>query len=239
MLIKLIKAVEIIFNLAFPAVCYNCNRRISIQKECLCHNCLTYLERKKGLLKGEDELGERYFYKVASLYDYGHISRELIHIYKYKSIKKIGYFLANKAIEVLKSEYLEFINVDGILAVPMHKKRYQERHLDQARLLTSIISKSLKIKDLSSMIVKNTNSPKQALLDFEARLKNPINSFKIKNEKVFKDKTLLVIDDIFTTGATANALCKELITYGAKRIYVFVIAAGSVGQNYKLRKIRP
>ena len=225
-----------LLNLILPAVCYNCNRRITHQKECLCPYCFSYLERKKGFLKGEDELGKRYFFKAASMYDYGHISRQLLHVYKYESIKEIGRYFGNQAISVLKADYPEFINVDGILSVPMHKKRFQDRNYDHVHLIVKIISKALLLNDFSYNITKIVNSPKQSLLDFGDRIKNPENSFKIKDRQVFKDKTLLLIDDIFTTGATVNALCKELTESGVKKVYVFCIAAGSMGRKYKIKK---
>ena len=216
-----------VFNLVIPAICYICNKRITDQRDCLCQNCEKYLERKYGILKAEEKLGQLYFFKVASIYDFGHISRELIHIYKYRSIKEIGRFFGKKAVEVLKNEYKEFTAIDGILSVPMHRKRYQERSFDHAHFLCDNISKSLKITDYSYLLKKNKNSQKQSFLDFEARLKNPLNTFTVKKNNVLPGKTILLIDDIFTTGATANALCKVLSENGVKKIYVFTIASGS------------
>ena len=225
-----------LLNLAIPAVCYLCHRRISMQKECLCPYCFSYLERKKNLLKGEDELGQRYFYRAASLYDYGHIVREMLHIYKYRSIKQIGRFFSEIAVDVLRAEYQEFVDVEGIVAVPMHKKRYKERTFDHARFMANIIAKSFNLKDFSSKVKKSVHSEKQALLDFDKRLKNPLNSFKIKDNSMFQNKTILVIDDIFTTGATANALSHVLIENGVKRVYIFVIAAGDKKvQRYRIK----
>jgi len=225
-----------ILNIIVPAVCYACNRRIAVQKDCLCPYCFSYLERKNDFIHMEEELGQRYFRQAASIYKYGHIARQLLHIYKYNSIQEIGKFFSNIAVDILLKEYAMFVNVDGIVAVPMHRKRYNERSFDHVHYMAKIISKSLNLVDYSNEIIKSVNSPKQAFLSFNERLTNPIGTFQIKNKTVFKDKTILVIDDIFTTGATANALSKTLIENGAKETFIFVMATGSSHFRAKKRK---
>ena len=217
-----------ILNVMIPPVCYTCNSRITIQKDCVCNNCFINIERNIDKLNGSSELGVRYFSKVESLYDYGQIVRELIHVYKYSSIKEIGRYLGRKAEEVLRREYPDFLNCDAIMSVPMHRSRYEERAFDHANYLLKIINKTLQITDYSKYIEKSVNTPKQAFLDIDKRLQNPKNSFRIKNSDVFKNKNILLIDDIFTSGATVNSVCKLLKENGANYINVFTIAAAGV-----------
>ena len=229
-----------IFNLILPAVCYSCRKRISIQKQSLCYECAEKLERKKEYITGEIELGEKYFDKAISLFKYDFRVRNLIHDFKYRGIKEIGNYFADIAIEVLKKDYLEFINIDFVVAVPMHKVRQRERSFNQAEYLSKRISKALDLEDCSSLVIKNFQTEKQVFKDLDKRLnaKSSAPIYKVKEKEYFTGKTVLIIDDVFTSGATANELSKVLKENGVKKIYVFTIASGNIKpMNYfSLRK---
>jgi ComF family protein len=180
--------------------------------------------RNKSAPEGEKELGKTYFYKAFSLYEFDYMTRSLLHNYKYHSIKLIGKYLARKALDVIMNDFPELLSVDTIVAVPMHKSR--EDSFNHAHVLCKHIAYGLNIKDSSKQVQKAKHTDKQALLKYKDRLKSPAGSFKVKKSNDFKGKTVLIIDDIFTTGATVNELSKTLIESGATKIYVFVIAAG-------------
>lgn len=215
-----------IYNLFIPAVCYSCRKRISLQRECLCTECLTNLKRKNEYLFGEEALGKKYFDKAVSMYHYNSTVRELIHDFKYKEFKVIGDFLAFHAVNVLKNDYSYFTNVDGLICVPMHTVQKRDRNFNQSVYLTKLIANDLNIKDFSSFVKKTTQTKKQALQGFEERLTNPKNSFKTINNDCFKDKNILIIDDVFTTGATVNELSRVVKNSGAKKVFIFTIASG-------------
>jgi len=229
-----------LFNLILPAVCYSCKKRISIQKQSLCYECAEKLERKKEYLTGEIELSEKHFDKAVSLFKYDFRVRNLIHDFKYRGIKEIGNYFSNIAIEVLKNDYPEFVNVDFVVAVPMHKVRQRERSFNQAEYLSKRISKAFDLKDCSSLAIKNFQTEKQVFKDLDKRLstKSTTPIYKVKDKDHFIGKKVLVIDDVFTSGATANEFSKVLKENGVKKIYVFTIASGNVKpMNYiKLRK---
>jgi len=198
------------------------------------------LERKKEFLTSEIELNEKHFDMAVSLFKYDFRVRNLIHDFKYRGIKEIGNYFSNIAIEVLKKDYLEFINVDFVVAVPMHKVRQRERSFNQAEYLSKRISKAFDLKDCSSLVKKNFQTEKQVFKDLDKRLKKKSSApiYKVKDKEYFADKTVLVIDDVFTSGATANEFSKILKENGVKKIYVFTIASGNIKpMNYfSLRK---
>ena len=229
-----------IFNLVLPAVCYSCRKRISSQRECLCPECKQKLTRKREYLFGEAALGERYFYKAVSLFNYDFRTRELLHDFKYRGIKEIGNFFSNLAVDALKKEYMEFINVDCVVSTPMHKVKQRQRTFNQANYLCKKIAGTLNIQDLSALITKTLFTENQSLNDLTNRTKNLQGTFMIKDKKAFEDKTVLLIDDVFTTGATANELSKVLRDSGASRVYVFIIASGYVKQRqtYNINSMR-
>jgi ComF family protein len=214
-----------IFNLFIPAICHTCNRRISSQRDCLCDSCASLLKRGSDELYGEKDLGKRYFDKAFGLYQYDYLTRTLLHNFKYHSIRVIGKYLSERAVEALKSDYHDLLDIDYTLAVPMHKSR--ENSFNHAHIISKSIAKALNIKDLSNAVVKSKYTDKQALLSYKDRITGPAGSFKVKKGYDFTGIRLLIIDDIFTTGATVNELSKVLKANGASKVYVFVMAAGS------------
>ena len=221
-----------LFNLVIPAVCYSCRRRIPVQKLCLCVECSAKLQRKKEYLIGEMALGDKHFDKAVSIFNFDFKVRELIHDFKYRGIKEIGNYFSDIAIDVLKREYLEFINVDFVVSVPMAKVQQRERLFNQAEYLSKRITQGLGLKDYSHLVTKTRRTEKQALKDFDMRMKGRLEIattiYAVKDKHVFEGKTVLVIDDVFTSGATANEFSKALKECGVKKIYVFAVASGNV-----------
>ena len=113
---------------------------------------------------------------------------------------------------------------DLIVAVPMHWKRKLSRKYNQADVLAKILSKKTKIPYHSNILVRSQYTQKQENKSFKERNKNVKNAFKIKNKKLVKGKRILLIDDVFTTGATVSNCAKTLKKEGAKAVYVLTIA---------------
>ena len=222
-----------IYNLFLPAVCYSCKRRISKQSLCLCNECQMQLQRKPERLKGEDAIGIKYFDVAYSIFHYNHTVRELIHDFKYKEIKLIGKFFTDKIINCLNTDLSELLCVDALISVPMYSLKKRERNFNQSEYLTKIISKEYNLKDLSNSIIKKNPTVSQALQSFHSRINNPKDVFKVKKPEDIKGKTLLVIDDVFTTGATANEVAKVLKENGAKKVFVLTIASGDMEVSEK------
>ena len=114
---------------------------------------------------------------------------------------------------------------DCVTYIPMFKKKEKLRGYNQAKLLAEEFSNhtNIPIFDFCEKVVDNSS---QTELDFKARRENVKDAFKFKKElkKQLKDKVVLVIDDIFTTGATTNEICKILLEKGAKECFVFTLA---------------
>jgi len=213
-------------DLIAPPVCFVCQKKIENLNNCLCYNCSSKLKRNYDPYYLKKELGDIYINNVFYLYYYDHILRELIHYFKYREVKVVGNFFAYKAANIIKTEYPYLLEVDGIVSVPMHPTRRRERIYNHAVLFASKLSQLLNIYDYSHTIVKTKNTTKQSLSIFEDRFIKPRNTFKVKNDYDFTGKTLMLVDDVFTTGATANELAKILKKNGAKIVHVFTIASG-------------
>jgi len=132
----------------------------------------------------------------------------------------LGKFLA----ETIKKSY-DNVAFDLVLFVPISKKRLREREFNQSEIIADAVCKNLKLPIAKDVLIKPIDIPKQSGLSFEKRKKNVKEAFKIKNPDCVIDKTILLIDDIFTTGATLNECAKTLKKVGAAVVFCATIAS--------------
>lgn len=118
-------------------------------------------------------------------------------------------------------------NIDLVTYVPLHPKREKTRGYNQSKLLAIEFCKITKLPlfDTTERVV---DTPSQTSKTRDERIKNVKDAFKIKKniESNIIDKNILVIDDVYTTGSTANEISKLLLKYGAKNIYILTLAHG-------------
>ena len=117
----------------------------------------------------------------------------------------------------------QITDADAICFVPMLWHVEEERGYNQAQLLEKELSVLLKLPLCADALKKVKKTKSQKTLNHEERLENLKGSFKA-NAEIVAGKTLIVVDDVLTTGATAEAVCTELKKCGAKKVY-FVTAA--------------
>lgn len=122
-------------------------------------------------------------------------------------------------------ELYSSIEFDLIIFVPMHPKKILIRGYNQVEYLAKYISKNLDIPLYSNILYKSSLHESQHKTKGSERFENIKDTFTTKNNYIIKDKTILVVDDIFTTGSTLNEVAKTLKTAGAKNIYGIVFAA--------------
>lgn len=211
--------IEKILDLIFPPVCGICNKEINTY---LCKNCEK--EINKITCVGENKYSNKNFSKHMYLFKYEGIIRSKIISYKfddkpylYKSFCEI--FVKNKKV----CEFLK--NYDIIISVPMYKKKKNQRGYNQSELIAREIAKKVKnIEYRSDILLKIKNTANQSLLNKEQRQENLKNAYEVKNKEYISNKNILIFDDIYTTGSTANECSKMLVEAGARSIGILTIA---------------
>lgn len=136
--------------------------------------------------------------------------------YLYKTFSKI--ILNNTKI------YRFLKNYDIIIPVPMSNLKYNNRGYNQTELIAKEIAKNLKIDVSIRNLVKIRETETQSLLTKEQRKENVNGAFEIVNYNGFKDKHIILFDDIYTTGSTINECVKKLKKANPKGILVLTIA---------------
>ena len=162
------------------------------------------------------------FETARSVFSYTGKVMSLVRKVKFRS-KKV--FIPKMA-EYLHAYLTEWnIKVDLIAFVPMHPKREKERGFNQSKLLAEELSRLSNIP-ITYCVNKIKNTLNQRDLSFQKRQENILDAFKVKkeNKSEIKNKTILIIDDVFTTGATTSELSKTLKQSGAKACYVLTFA---------------
>lgn len=121
--------------------------------------------------------------------------------------------------------------VDLIVPIPLHWKRLILRQYNQAALIAkhlgNILAKSVDYKNL----IRSTNTKSQGHQSRKNRQTNVENAFKLKEQAAFKDKSILLIDDVMTTGSTLHEAAKTLKQTKPKRVYCLSIARSVLGSE--------
>ncbi|MGB9894147.1 MAG: ComF family protein [Candidatus Saccharicenans sp.] len=149
--------------------------------------------------------------------------KEAIILFKYKGYENLSRPLASLAYKALADKGI-FSGIDFILPVPLHKKREKARGFNQSELLARELSRLSSIPTLSGLLVKIKNTPAQVSLEATDREVNLKGAFQVKKIERIKGQSLLLIDDVFTTGSTLKECSLVLYEAGAKEIKALTLA---------------
>ena len=215
--------------------CLYCDKELNKpNKFCLCDDCLSKLEynnkntcKKCGVPIGEYTslcprcfVSKFSFTNAYSVFVYNGVIKDLIKKFKFAGGKYIGEYLS----KFLYEKYVEAkINCDIVIPVPIHKTTLNKRGYNQAEVLCIAFEDILPIR--TDILIKQKLTKEQAKLNLSERKKNLQDAFTVNNNEEIKDKSILLIDDVFTTGNTVNECSKTLKKFGAKKVYVLTICS--------------
>jgi len=227
-----------LLDLFFPKFCVGCKK----EGNWLCENCKEDMiavisqvcpECGRLSLKGKYckkcQKGKYLKGIIAALYYKEGPTKEIIHNIKYNSVIELAPVLGISMAEVLKNN---LVKKDALITfAPLHSKRLAQRGFNQAELLAKIIAKESKLK-LINLLKKRKNTKQQVELKGNSRRKNLAGVFNFSGGPAtaglanIKGKTIIIIDDVTTTGATLNECAKVLKEAGAKEVWGLVAARG-------------
>ena len=159
-----------------------------------------------------------------ALYDYESVKSSLYR-YKYSGRGEYSKFYSSAIVEYLGAAIKE-MRVDAIIPVPLHKKRQQKRGYNQAELIAREIGQLLGIGVRTDIVYRRKNTLPQKKLSGIKRQNNLKKAFHIAQYDV-KLKRVVIVDDIYTTGATINEVAKELIVCGVQSIFFITLSIGN------------
>ncbi len=223
-------------NVLYPPKCISCNRNVD-DIHVFCQRCWARIEfisspscKKCCIPLPTDYLGEKcgkciefnpIFDKCISIFRYDNFTKKLIHDFKFNDKSHYGKSFAKLIIR--KAGRLIY-EADLILAVPMHKINLRLRKYNHALLIVKNICKLSDKPFNVDLLVKSKQSPSQIGLSRSERMRNLDNTFSITKSSLIKGKVIVLVDDVMTTGATANECAKTLRKAGAKRVNIVTVA---------------
>jgi len=149
--------------------------------------------------------------------------KELLHSFKYTPkphLRKPLALLITNGLEKCSGE----VTPDMIVPVPLHRKKIRQRGFNQAILLGEMISKDWKIRLERNVLQRIRWTEPQVNLSGDDRRKNVIGAFAIAPGISLTGNSILLIDDVFTTGSTLNECAKTLKNAGAEKVYAVTVA---------------
>ena len=206
-----------ILDFLFPNYCGICGRKIN--ERYTCENCLNILECyiERALMHTESKA---YYDKLLCLFEYNGIMKQRMLQYKFNDKKYISKTFAEIIFYKLKKYNFK---ADYIVPVPISKRRMFERGYNQSECISRFLSKLTGIKMVNNCLVKVKNNSMQSSLSAVQRKINVKNVYAVTNKEIIKDKTIILFDDIFTTGATMNECAKVLKSAGAKEVIALAL----------------
>ena len=175
-----------------------------------------------------------YFDEAKSVFVYMDEVVSLVHNYKIKNIR----YLSEPIGKYLAERFVTWgINVDYITAVPLHENREKQRRFNQAREMALVVSELVNVPYIDC-VKKVVDNKRQASLDMNERKTNVIDAYKFDSgyKDRIKNKNVLLIDDVFTTGATTNEVSKVLKHAGAKAVFILTFAHSVLGDFENVRQ---
>jgi competence protein ComFC len=153
--------------------------------------------------------------------------RDAIHRLKFHGQQWLAAPLGEMMAQLVQEETL-YGQPDLIVPVPLHGRKAAARGFNQSELLARVISRSLDRPLVLGVLVKVRETPDQMSLSRRERQENLQGAFSLRNSLAVKGQAVLLVDDIFTTGSTANHCSRVLIQGGARRVAVISWAGGKL-----------
>lgn len=192
----------------------HCGRPVLSDLVEYCFDC----EKKKK--RGDKDT----FFQGKSLLLYKGVVKQTMYRFKYSNKREYGTFFAELAMEQW-GEWLFRCEIDAIVPVPMFRKKKRMRGYNQAEVFGRELAKYLRVPmDRNVVIRKKDTRPMKELNDIE-RENNLRNAFQIARN-IVKYKKILLVDDIYTTGSTADEVSRVLLEAGVEKIYFLSICMG-------------
>ncbi|MCB9217894.1 MAG: ComF family protein [Ignavibacteriales bacterium] len=213
-----------LFDFVLPRLCATCQTKLKLSEEIICSICNQKIEtasEQKILHEFNRKFKEDKLitdFASAFIFKDGHELQQLIHSLKYDKNYHIGKFLGKVVANNLFKK-IQSWQADLIIPIPLHSLRKAERGFNQANEISKGLAKYIKLPNNSKVISRIRFTETQTKLSLSERKTNIEGAFSIRNKKMIKNKNIILVDDVITTGATTSECANLLLKNGANKIY--------------------
>lgn len=223
-------------DIFYPRRCPVCQKILKDQKRMICLQCETMLHPighprcfkcgkpvEKGEYCRDCQKRKHMFEQGRGIFVYDSSMRRSVTRYKYYGYREYGDFYAKAMYRYAKMELREW-KPDLIVPVPVHRSKERMRGFNQAAYLAERISRYTGIPADMGLVQKNIKTKSQKKLNALQRRKNLEKAFCVTGD--VRGKDILVIDDVYTTGSTIDAMASCLKKKGAENVYFLTVCIG-------------
>jgi ComF family protein len=204
-------------------ICPACRKAIRPARSPYCPCCGLPFPAGKPHLCATCLKERRYFAIHRTCASYEGALKEAIHRFKYEGVLPLRRVLGDLLLPVLKAMRREH-PVDVLVPIPLHIRRLRERGYNQALILVRELNKRTGIPYQERALAKIKDTPMQISLKKRERGKNLKGVFEVKDPEAIQGKAVVLVDDVYTTGATVNECARTLLKAGAKQVAALTVA---------------
>lgn len=227
---QFIKALAIdLFHLIFPNLCQACGKSLIKSEQYLCLHCLYDLPYTDFHLFRDNQVARQFWgrfpctYAMAMFYfNKGGKVQQILHSLKYRGNAEIGVLLGKMlATQMMKGDCPTF---DLIIAVPLHRKKEKLRGYNQSQCIAEGLAAVMNVPVVKNVLIKRKSTSSQTKKGRFDRFENLKQAFEVRNADILKNKQVLIVDDVITTGATLEACAIVLLANEVNTIGIAAIA---------------
>lgn len=210
-------------------ICSLCRDKLKLISEPRCKKCGKPMEFQEKEYCTDCENKDYHFIHGYSLWCYDSIMKKSISNFKYYNKKEYAKFYVRELLHYY-GEAIQKLAPDAIIPVPIHKDKYRERGFNQADIIARLIGKELQIPVISDLLTRDKKTlPQKQLSDVE-RLRNLQRAFGYNPKAAERIRgnieSVLLVDDIYTTGSTIEACTNVLMLHEITKVYFITICIG-------------
>ena len=221
---------EDFLHLLFPHVCAGCSTDIIRKEHELCLRCLSRLPKTHFFDKENNPVAEKFYGRLpvrqaaaAYYFTKNSLIENLVYELKYKGHKEIGKYMGQMLGQLLMSN-ARFADVDVIVPLPLNIRRYKKRGYNQSALLAEGITAVWNKPVSNESVIRKINTETQTHSGRIARLENMQNVFAVADPEALRNKHVLLVDDVITTGASLEACGAEILKVPGVTISIATLA---------------
>jgi ComF family protein len=238
----LITIADAFINLVYPPQCLLCQAKLFNKLNILCDSCRNslclntppfckkcsrhFLAPRKNELCSQCQKRTPDFDNAWSATLYNEPMKHLLHLFKYKRKTALKHFFADLIDHFVEHYHVPMQTFDYLVPMPIHPTKQREREFNQTQLIAELLARKYHIPLSLNNLIRIKHSRPQALLEEKERWTNIKDAFRIRHSLEFKNKSILIVDDLITTGATACEASKTCKQAQASYVGILTLAVG-------------
>ena len=205
-------------------ICRRCATNVRFAREPICKMCGKVIADDNEELCADCKKRKHYFVQSRGVFVYEGGIKSAMYRFKYNNRRCFAYTFTGYAIK-MHASWIRGHGIEAIIPVPMYKHKKRQRGYNQAEVIAGALGKALDIPVYRDMVVRSrATTPMKGLSDIQ-RQKNLKNAFNFR-EKGIQLRRVLIVDDIYTTGATLDSVAGVLLRGGISEVYGLCICVG-------------